>query len=560
MNAPPDRSATNPRLSQASAAPAATAAQAPVAQPPQAEVDVAAMVRRVFAHWHVVIVTLVLGGLITSQIVKTRVPAFKSETVIFYREGIGKSVTGATDDKDAIRALGTKLKETLLAQTTLRRVIDEFHLYADTVAVAGYADAVEQMRKKTDFKSRSQDTFAISFEGTNKDEAQKVCARMAEILVNENAKRMNEDQRSTMEFLEVEHKRASEELDRMEREISEFLTAHPEFVGAKEGLGTEVGAQQKKVAAEEAKRKRATSKGGGGGGRRNAAAAGAPPGPASGPAAAAVDPVLLTARTAAMTELLAAKRDLSDKSSRYTEAHPDVRSAQARVSVAEESLKRAEDAVAAAQPKDDAPPPRKVASVEDPYGGGEDAGAPRPPSDPAAAAAAAASAEARRPIATEPRDKVVNLEMEWTRLNRTLTIVRVRASDMEQKLYRAEMVASTTESGYGTTIAVLDPAYKPSAPSNAPNRTVVMIGLAASVVVGLVLSAAWGLFLDDRVFSPLEIEGIVMVPVLGAVPRGGKPSKKKDKGDKGKGAGKPDAAAGAPAAGLLKKRWGRARG
>jgi capsular polysaccharide biosynthesis protein len=63
-----------------------------------------------------------------------------------------------------------------------------------------------------------------------------------------------------------------------------------------------------------------------------------------------------------------------------------------------------------------------------------------------------------------------------------------------------------------------------------------MIGLAASVVVGLVLSAAWGLFLDDRVFSPAEIEVIVMVPVLGAVPK--ERDKKKKGKDKGAAPGK----------------------
>ena len=139
MNAPLDKTPPHPHgSSQANAAPApagraaGAGAVAQAAAAPGAT-DLATLLRRVFAHWPVVIVTLLVGGLITLQVVRTRKPQFKSETVVFYREGIGKSVTGPTEDKDALRLLGTKLKETLLAQQTLRGIIDEFHLYPDTV-------------------------------------------------------------------------------------------------------------------------------------------------------------------------------------------------------------------------------------------------------------------------------------------------------------------------------------------------------------------------------------------------------------------------------------------
>jgi uncharacterized protein involved in exopolysaccharide biosynthesis len=550
MNAPIDKTSTNPRLSQAGLTPAAPmpavgarppaapGPAGPVRELPQGAPDVGAMIRRVFAHWQVVIVTLIIGGLVTMQIVRTRVPSFKSETVIFYREGIGKSITGPTESPEQLRSLGTKLKETLLAQQTLRRIIDEFHLYPDVVQKSGYADAVDQMRKKTDFKSRSQDTFAISFEGTTKEEAQRVCARMADILVSENAKRLSDDMRSTLEFLDVEKKRADEELERAERDVTEFLNQNPEFAGAKGDLATEVLAQQRRIEKEQKARKSAAAKAGGRGGRgaRQQAQAAAPQQP-NAPAAPAVDPVLITARTQAMNELINAKKDLSDKLLKFTDQHPDVRGAQARVAAAEASVQRAEEAIATAMPKEDAPAPRKVANVEDPYGGDKDK--PEGSAKPAATMTpeeAEKEAERRKPIVAAPQEKVVNVEMEWSRLQRALGKARGHQKEMEEKLYRQELIASTAESGYGTTIAVLDPAYKPSAPSNAPNKTVVMIGLAASVAVGLVLSAAWGLFLDDRVFSPNEIESIVMVPVLGFVPKG---DEKKKKGKKDKDPPKP---------------------
>jgi uncharacterized protein involved in exopolysaccharide biosynthesis len=530
---------TNARLSQANIVSAATlqpprpAGQPgqlgqpaqPGQPPPQAAPDVGAMIRRVFAHWPVIVVTMVLGAVITLQVVRTRKATFKSETVIFYREGIGKSITGPSDAPDVVRSLGTKLKETLLAQQTLRKIIDEFKLYPDVVQKSGYADAVDQMRKKTEFKSRSIDTFAIAFEGLDRDQAQKVCARMADLLVAENARRLQEENKGTTEFLEAEKKRADEELDRVERDMSGFLQAHSEFASAKEGLGTEVLALKTKADEDEKRRNRPKP---GRGPRRG------PSGPsATGPAAPderapAVDPVLLTARSQAMSELIAARRDLSDKSMRFTEQHPDVRAAADHVASAEAALRRAEEAITAAAPREEAPRPKKVVISEDPYA---DSTA-KPVVTAAPADPDAEEKDKPKPkVKADPEqsDKVVNLEIEWAKLGRAHALAKTHQADLENKLYRAEMVASTADAGYGTSIAVLDPAFRPSGPSNAPNKTVVMIGLAASVAVGIVLSAAWGLFLDDRLFSPNEIEGIVMVPVLGVVPRDKRKEKRKDK-------------------------------
>ena len=248
----------------------------------------------------------------------------------------------------------------------------------------------------------------------------------------------------------------------------------------------------------------------------------------AGAAAQAVDPVLIAARTRAADELDAARKELAERSLRFTEQHPDVRAAQAHVAAAEGAMRRAESAIAAALPADEPATPRQPASIEDPYGAGDEKIARS--HKPVVSAPVAFPTPAPPPRATaDEAEKVVDLEVEWTQLGRALGLARRRQADLEQKLYRAEMITSTVESGHGTTISVLDPAYKPSGPSNAPNRTVAMIGLALSIAIGLALSAAWGLFLDDRVFSASEIEGIVMVPLLATVPRENKKRSKKSK-------------------------------
>src|SRR5262249_21562957 len=114
MNAPTDKS-SSARLSQASTsastqgtAPAVGTAGAavPAGQPPPAGApDVGALIRRVFAHWPVIVVAMALGAVITSQVVRVRKATYKSETVIVYREGIARSVGGGNDQGESLRTL-----------------------------------------------------------------------------------------------------------------------------------------------------------------------------------------------------------------------------------------------------------------------------------------------------------------------------------------------------------------------------------------------------------------------------------------------------------------------
>ena len=522
MNPPPDKT-INSRLSRASVlpqppapprpGPSAAAAAAGAPPPPVGGPDIGAMIRRVFAHWHTVIVTMVLGVIITFAVMRNRAPTYKSETVIFYREGIGKTVTG-DKDPDALKTLGTKLKETLLAQQSMSRVIDEFHLYPEIVQKTGYADAVDLMRKKTDFKSRSADTFAISYEGPSKDLAQKVTARMAALLVTAMAKRQDEETKETTEFLDIEKKRADEDLERVQREASAFFAAHPEFLSNKAGIGTTATTEQAKKAAKEAAAKRRAMSAANAERRGKRAAQPGMPGPVVNDTLVPIDPLIVAEKNRTMAELLAAKKDYGDKSTRFTEAHPDVRAAQTRLTLAQAAFDRAKaEYDAAADAPAGKPPPRGAVAGDDadPY----DDDKPKA----AGAASGAPVARVEKPDAPLDLDQGATLEIEYERLQRELTIAHAHQADMAGKLYHEEMVASTNESGYGTAIAVLDPAYRPSGPSNLPQKTVGLIGLAASIMVGLVLSAAWGLFLDDRVFSPSEVEGIVMVPVIGTIPK-----------------------------------------
>jgi uncharacterized protein involved in exopolysaccharide biosynthesis len=474
---------------------------------------IAGIVRRTGRFWPAALLTLVFGTSASFTVALTRPRIYKSETLILYREGIRSETLGGPDSGgDPARKLGLKLRELVLSRTQLQRIIDEFKLYPAIVEDRGYVDAVDEMRNHIAFRVKDGDTFGLSFEGEDQQRVQAVTARLAEILTAEHTRSREEQANVTKEFLDEEKQRVEKDLKEKETNLAKFLAKHPEF--AKESAQT-AGGNQAGTAI------RAT--GGQSSGpsdpailalTRQAERIRARLGvPAATPAAKkrrdeGVDPALLAERNGAEAEVNAAHKDLNDKLSHFTEAHPDVRAAKVRLKAAQDRLKLAQDMVAAtAAETEEHPEPivdRSAMEAELKRINGE------------------IENRRRKRVQTAGDAKgaswIVQLETDWTRLNREVTEAREREAQLQDKSFKASMAESAAASGHNAQMVIVDPAYRPMRPSK-PGRAVV-VGAGMLISLGLALALALGCALfDDRLYDRLDVEKLGLLPLLGAIPR-----------------------------------------
>ncbi len=476
-------------------------------QPP----SISAMINRTLAHWYVAVLVALAGIGFTVLVVQSRKPAYRSETVIFYREGVKATYLGP-DGPDPLRTLSARLKETLLARSNLEKVVTEFSLFPEVLEKRGMVDAVDRLRLKITFKARSTDTFAISAEGETREQAQEVTQRLADILVEETTRMRRSQAKLTNEFLDAELKRAEQDVEKAETELAAFLAEHPEFAAEQNTAG---GAQGGAAIRERERRSTTTDP------TLEALERQVPrlrsrltgkPEQVAPSATGVPSPALVRQRDQAEQELATARRDLGDKQSRFTEQHPDVRAAATRVSNAEAALRRAEAALLLP------PAPEPVMEV--------------PATDEAEKAKIRAQlAKIEREIAarrgakigtaadaSETAKAIINTETDWSRLSREKVRAQQRLADLEGKSFRAEMAASSEQGGYSAQIEVLDPAYRPSAPSSPSRLILAVAGLFASVAAGIAAAAARGIVLDDRVYDMEDIDRMALAPVLVVVP------------------------------------------
>lgn len=486
------------------------------------------LLRRARAYWKRSLALFVLGVLIAVPYVFTRPRAYRSDTVILYQEAIRSAdLTGGEGSSENARRVGARLREMLLSRATLEPIITELHLYTKPgreIDHSALNEAIEELRKAITFRAREGDTFEISFVGGSPKEAQDVTRRLAEAIIQDAVNRRAEQAKTLKEFLEAESERNKVDLKQKEAELANFFALHPALAARLQGLPT----------------------------APTASAGTSTPGPAT------ADPILasLESRAARIdrqlkaanqpapppkppptftpppdsAELVAARRDLLEKSARYTDKHPDVIAARARLRAAEAQQAATNQAALEAfraqnQAAQDPPPPQNAA---------DEAALRKELSEVHAQIAArrAALAGARGDAgAASPTGTVVAagpdvaLEVDFRRLTREVNEGRERQRQLDEKLFKASITVSSVMNDRNIQVSVLDPAYLPSTPVS-KSRTMLLAGLLALSFVLAFALAIVSVILDDRIYDRFDLERIDVLPVIGVIPRAQLPPKR----------------------------------
>jgi hypothetical protein len=208
----------------------------------------------------------------------------------------------------------------------------------------------------------------------------------------------------------------------------------------------------------------------------------------------------------ARADLAAARENLTDKLIHYTPAHPDVRAAEAAVQRATQRLA----AVTGSGPQ--TPPPEAAT------GQASAANAAAPPTPRGASAVPRPVAVDSAPVSSGQRTQnLVDLETQWLTLTRAVTEARQRLDQIEEQLFRADILVSSESGGHGVQVNVIDPAFLPQRPLPPGKTMIALIFLAASLVVGGLSALVFAAF-DEQVLGARDAFGIA--EILVEVPRG----------------------------------------
>lgn len=503
----------------------------PTGQPPLHEPTVQervgrvwGLVRRGLRYWKVSFAILAVGVTLSFFVAwKVRL-MYRSECRMLFRPA---TRMGARVDEEGpserAKRIGERGSELLRTSSRLEHIIHEFQLFSKTVESRGMHEAVEEMRTHVGSRVGGGDTFVISFEYDSPEMAQRVTQRLAETMLQDATQGTVGDAKRNLELAEQEAQKAETELEDANRALATFLTLHPEFAAEAQkaavgGAGRDlpilpkigsVDSSDAELASLYAQRARIEAQ---------MRPAGTPPAdPNEDPRVKHQQGVREEAARAAA----AAQADLTDKKTRMTDEHPDVRAAKLAYDSALRQLQQADAALNQALQQ-----ARSQATKDTPVG-------PSPELEHKLEQVQAQiakrqqqlrerSAEHKADAGTAPvvtaAMNVVELQQEWDRLFRTVKLAKDHYNDRKGDLERARLSSNVAASSGGDQLAIIDAAYLPGRPSQGGRTKTMGLGLIVTLVLAFGYAAARVLF-DDTLRDGHDIEALKLVPVLGVLPK-----------------------------------------
>lgn len=442
---------------------------------------------------------------------------YRSETTVVYREAVRVGREAESPAQRAAR-LGPRLKEYLYLRSRLQSTIERFDLYPELVR-RSMLDALEEMQKHVSFRTRSPDTFALSFAHETPEIAQAVATHLAETMIADYTSDNLDSALTTHDMLRVEVESSQKNVEEASRTLAQFLAAHPQFTW---GLGDSpyASGQQGNAPGTPALPKQdkpvldsnlvpLTEK-------LHAIEA-----ELAGPNIA-TPPLIVNSdaqkqRDAAAAALVSAESDLEQKLLKVTKAHPDAKIAQARVERAKATLAAAEanlaQSAASSTPTEPAPTLDLVrrtelqaqrdvlrAQIARHRAGQTNALEP--------------SAKSVSPLVDPPN--VVELETEWHTLRLELERARDAFRKSEDKERAARLQATSAEVEVQESLVVSDPAYLPVHPESGRGR-VFLAGTVMAIFIALGYASA-RVLLCDTLFDEGDVLALGSPPLLVAVP------------------------------------------
>ncbi len=363
------------------------------------------------------------------------------------------------------------IKQEVLSRTRLEKVANDANPYPSMTGKAPLSDILEKMRNATNINVRGNDAFAIEFVHGNPAKAQEVVSRMASVFIEETSNIRSEQVADVSTFIESQLEDARHEIEAREEALRRFKERNmghlPEQTNA--NLATLQRLQAEQQVNEEsiraaAERLRMLQQNLGAGGESTT------------------------------KELANLRAQLADLKSRYTDAHPDVKTLSERIARMEKEQSQSAPTTTPHDPALDA------ARVEL-----DGLKARRQDLD-----SRIASFQAR--VEMTPRT-----EQELATLTRDYQKLRDNYLTLFNRKLEATMAEKLDERWKGEHFRILDPAYLPEKPSYPKKSMFLLVGMFIGLVAGVAV-AIGAEMLDQSIKTARELEALMPYPLFATFP------------------------------------------
>lgn len=422
-------------------------------------------------------------------------------TILVDPQKVPEKYVSPTVSSDPAQRLST-LSDQVLSSTRLQQIIDELHLYPELRGQLSREQVIEVMRKYLTVRvkegsSAGLSSFTIEYEGQNRQQVAQVANRLATSFIEWNVKSRSQQAEGTTQFLAAQLQEAKQSLETQEKKVSAFKMQHlgemPEQQPANLQALSQLQAQFQANA--EAQHRLDVE--------RTLLTRGLEPATSGAVAKLSGPPSTERARLEAERRQL--KEQIFDLQRRYTESHPEVRDATARLQRVEQLLKSLPpDPPAGSETRDNSAVGVRLQLL--------DREQQRLGTEQARITAQISSYRAKV-------DAVPVREQQMAELDRNYSVSKEHYHSLLDKTFSAEMAADLERKQQAEHFTILDPAQVPERPFK-PNRRFLLAGVFLLALAASAGAASAKDMLDGTLKLEREIKAALPanVPLLATVP------------------------------------------
>jgi polysaccharide chain length determinant protein (PEP-CTERM system associated) len=362
------------------------------------------------------------------------------------------------------------IKQEVLSRTRLEKVANEVNPYPRMMGRAPLSDILDKMRNATTINVKGTDSFTVEFSHSDPAKAQAVASRMASVFIEETSNLRTAEVADASTFIESQLEEARHEIESREEALRRFKERNmghlPEQTPA--NLATLQRLQSEQQVNEESLR-------------------------AAAERVRVLEDTLSANGQNASKELAGLRAQLAALKSRYTDAHPDVKTLSDRVA----RMEAEQAAGAASTPRD---PALDAARSEV-----EGLKARRRDLD-------ARISEFQARVEMTPRT-----EQELATLTRDYQKLKDNYLALFNRKLEAQMAEKLDERWKGEHFRILDPAYLPEKPSFPKRSMFLLVGLFLGLLAGVGVSMG-AEALDHSIKTARELEAVIPYPLFATFP------------------------------------------
>jgi polysaccharide chain length determinant protein (PEP-CTERM system associated) len=467
--------------------------------------DIVAIIRRRF--W-LILLLAVFGGAAGFAAARILPKKFTSKTLVLVQQPESQPVTPiATDNVN--QRLAT-MQQQILSNARLSPVIQDLHLYQNDIANKPMDELVDRLRKAititpvapmADTRAQNLPGFTISVVFDNPQIAQKICAMITTMFIDEDLKESQGQDIDTTKFLNEQLAQKKAQLDEQDAKLAGFQRRYTGMLpeDSETNLNLLNGQTSQLEAATQAVNRAQQDKS----------------------FAESILAQQLSAWQATQTgqspetldqQLAALQAQLVDLQSKYTDSHPDVIKVKADIAALKKKIAESDQQKAAAVPDKSANPkgePTQILQLR----------AQIHQYDQTIKERTAQQEDIKKQIAIYQARVAASpgVEQEYKLLTRDHQTVLDAYNDLLKKRDASAMSTQYDESKQNDRFHVLDPANFPSEPSFPKLPVFAGGGLGAGLMLGLGLSLLMEMH-DTSMRSEHDVEVVLRLPVLAMIP------------------------------------------